>query len=83
MAGYYGEAAPTNGDEAYGSEPETTETSTEEFLTNERLDTSWYIYKYYAWGIVHVAMIIIGAYIQLNGTIGSLLATLGLLPNAH
>jgi hypothetical protein len=25
---YYGEAASTNGDEAYGSEPETTETST-------------------------------------------------------
>ena len=64
MDDYYGEAAPTNGDEAYGSEPETMETSTEEFMENERLDTSWYIYEYYAWGIVHVAMIIIGAYIN-------------------
>ena len=36
------------------------ETSTEEFLENERLDTSWY----YACGIVHVAMIIICAYIS-------------------
>jgi hypothetical protein len=64
MDDYYGEAAPTNGDEAYGSEPETMETSTEEFMENERLDTSWYIYEYYAWGLVHVAMIIIGAYIN-------------------
>ena len=36
------------------------ETSTEEFFANLRLDTSWY----YAWGIFHVAMIIIGAYIS-------------------
>ena len=79
MANYYSEAAPKNGEEAYGLYPETMETSTEEFFANLRLDTSWY----YAWGIFHVAMIIIGAYIQLNGTIGSLLATLGLLPNAH
>lgn len=28
-----------------------------------RVDTHWYMYEYYFWGLIHVAMIIIGPFI--------------------